>query len=66
MPDARTDKERLERLEEAAAFADRTTDQSHEEIRELGRRLDLAVRRLTALEQKIRREETDPPDAAPE
>lgn len=58
MPDAVH--ERLNRLEEAALFADRRLDELHEEVLTLAGRLDALAARLARFEQAS----TPPPDPA--
>lgn len=51
--------DRLNRLEENAAFTERRCDLLGEEIAELSKRLDLALRRVATLEERLERAASD-------
>ncbi|HVZ93862.1 MAG TPA: SlyX family protein [Phycisphaerales bacterium] len=46
---------RLTKLEESQAFGERAAEELSEQIREMHRRIDLLVKRLAAMEERVRR-----------
>lgn len=52
-PQAAALRGRIQHLEESLGYADRRTDQLHEELVELSGRLDQALRRLAKLEGRV-------------